>query len=192
MELGTVLERHSDDAADHLHRVLRRDGLYEVGTPGGRDVVEQPRDRRANQLRVPPLERRGPEGMRDEVAVGAMLAPAHRQDELAHELSDVLGIDGRRERPAVAQHPLHVLVAGHVVRRSIHHPALGAHDRALAACALPDRIWLPGREVNLVLELGLEPRLDDRLGRHDICIDFVSRYSSSPYFPSSRPWPDCL
>ena len=121
--------------------------------------------------------------MGDEVPVGAMLAPAHGQDELAHELADVLGVDRRRERLAVAQYPLHVVVPGDVVRRPIHHPGSGVDDRALLPGALPDRIRLPGREVDVVLELWLR----DGFRRHDICIDFVSRYSSSPYLPSSRP-----
>src|SRR6266513_6169778 len=91
--------------------------------------------------------------------------------------------DGIRDRNVTGVQTCALPISGDVVRRSIHHPALGADDRALAAGPLPDRVWLPGREVELVLELGL----DDRFGRHDICIDFVSRYSSSPYLPSSRP-----
>src|SRR5262249_23139026 len=76
-----------------------------------------------------------------------------------------------------------------VVRRAVAHPArLGVDDRAFATGALPDRVRLPGREVDLVLELGL----GDRLGGHDICSDFVSRYSSRPYFPSSPRCPECL
>ena len=46
-ELRGVLERHADDPADHLHRILRRDRRDEVGAPERRDRVEQPVDRSA-------------------------------------------------------------------------------------------------------------------------------------------------
>ena len=48
---------------------------------------------------------------------GAVLGTVHREDEVAHELADVLGVDRRRERVGVAEHGLDVLVAHDLVAR---------------------------------------------------------------------------
>ena len=77
---------------------------------------------------VPLLELRRAERVRDEVAVRAVLLAVHREDQVAHELADVLGVDRRRERLAVAQHLLDVVAAGHLERRAVgdrHGHAVG-------------------------------------------------------------------
>ena len=94
--------------------------------PSGAIVVEQRVDRRPHERLVPLLELRRAERLGDEVAVLAVLGAVHREDEVAHELPDVLGVDRRRERLAVAQHLLRVLVARDLERgaRTHAHPAL--------------------------------------------------------------------
>ncbi len=61
---------------------------------------------------VPLLELRRAERLGDEVAVRAVLVAVHGEDEVAHELADVLGVDRRRERLGVAQHGLGVACSG--------------------------------------------------------------------------------
>ena len=131
-ELRGVFERHARDAADHLHRIHRRDRRDEIGAPERRDRVEQPVDRRAHERLVPALELRRAERLGDEVAVRAVLGAVHREDEVAHELPDVLGVDRRRERVGVAEHGLGVRVAQHLVARARpEHPRARRDDRAV-------------------------------------------------------------
>ena len=54
----------------------------------------------------------------------------------------------------------------------------------MAAPSLKDRRVPQGRAQ--------KPALQVILPNHYNCIDLVSRNSSSPYLPISRPWPDCL
>ena len=103
-----------------------------------------------------------PERVRDEVAVGAVLLAVHREDQLAHVLADVLRVDRRRERLAVAQHLLDVVPARDVVLRAVRErgraAAVALEHRALGPGPLPHGVRLGGHEVEpLVLgaDLGL-------------------------------------
>ena len=124
---------------------------HEVGAAERRDVVEQRVDHRTHERLVPLLELRRAEGLGDEVAVLAVLGTVHREDQVAHELPDVFGVDRRRERLAVAQHLLRVLVARDLVRRArTHaHPALARDDGTLrTARHFPVRVRLRLEEVD--------------------------------------------
>src|SRR3989442_576502 len=87
-------------------------------------------------------------------------------------------------RRAPEEHALPVGSPSGVVRPAVAQSALlGVDPRPIAPRPLLDRIGLARRKVDLVLEVGLGRRLRG----HDIWSDLVSRYSSSPYRPSSRP-----
>jgi hypothetical protein len=149
-ELRGVFERDARDAADHLHRVHRRDRGDEIGPAERRDQVEQAVDRRLDERLVPPFELRRAECLGHEVAVRAVLRAVHGEDEVAHELADVLGVDRRRERVGVAQHRFRVAVAEDLVAAAlvaVHRGLL--HDRAARpASALPRGVRLAVQPVD--------------------------------------------
>ena len=137
-ELLVVLERNADDAADHLHRILRRDRRDQIRAAERRDRVEQRVDDRAHERGVPTVEHRRPERVRDEVAVLAVLLAVHREDEVAHVLADDLAVDRAGEGLPIAQHLLGVRVAGHVeARPRVEARALEADDLVVLTGRVP-------------------------------------------------------
>ena len=110
-ELRGVLERHARDPADDLHGILDRcDRLDRVQRRPSSDLRRAGGRSWASERLVPALELRGAERLGDEVAVLAVLLAVHREDEVAHELADVLAVDRRRERLGIAQRDLSILV----------------------------------------------------------------------------------
>ena len=85
-----------------------------------------------------------------------MLLAVHRQDELAHELTDVLGVDRRRDVLGVTKN---LLDPGERRDRKVGpvgvraHPVVRLEHRALLARLLPQRVGLTGDEVDLDIEL---------------------------------------
>ena len=142
LEAGVVAHRDTDDARDHLYRVLRRDVTHEIGATGWCDAVEQLLDGRLDQLGPPSFECRSAERLGDEVAVVAVLLAVHAEHGLAHDRTHHLVVDGARERGGVAQHSLDVVVA--------HH-----HERLALAGRTPDRLHRTGRASVLPHLVGL-------------------------------------
>ncbi len=80
---------------------------------------------------VPLVELRGAERLGDEVAVLAVLLAVHADDELAHELADVVHVDGGGERLVVPERGVGVLELRDLEEGARpHHVGADAHYRA--------------------------------------------------------------
>ena len=162
LELGVVLDRHAQDGGDDLHREGVGDVGDQVGPAERRDAVEQRVDRGLDELVAPPLERRRPERLGDEVAVAAVLVTVLGQDDRAHHRAHGLGIDRRRERLVVAQHVLDVAVTQHPPRVASEGADHDGCDRLRPPSLGPDRVRvvdrLGRRQVGLVEVVGHQAR----------------------------------
>ena len=160
LEPLVVVDRHPEDAGDHLDRIAGRDVGDEIGATEGRDAIEQRLDRRLDQLGAPTLQCRRAERLGHEVAVVAVLLAVHADHRLAHDLTHELVVDRARVRDAIAQHRLDVVVAQHHERRAAF-VLTGRLHRALRTQAAPQLVGLlsscgrarvPARRVAQALE----------------------------------------
>ncbi len=108
-----VLGGDPEDAGDDLDGESARDLGHQVDAGAAGQAVDEAVDGGRDELALPSCQRRGPEGVGDEVAIAAVLLAVHGQDHGAHDRSHGVGVDAAREPRGIAQHELHIRVPGH-------------------------------------------------------------------------------